>query len=69
MILDAVTKFIFKCPSYMIDSKSATDTLNYDSDDDLDVDRDREGIILIGIKVLFHVSECRSSLAIVQSRD
>lgn len=44
---NAVTKFVFKCPSYMIDSKSATDTLNYDSDDDLDVDRDKEGIILI----------------------
>lgn len=50
----------------MIDSKSATDTLNYDSDDDLDVDRDKEGIILIGIKVYFM---CRSSLTIAQSHD
>ncbi|XP_012231614.2 methyltransferase-like protein 22 isoform X2 [Linepithema humile] len=42
---NAVTKFAFKCPSYMIDSQ--TEALNYDSDEDLDIERDREGIILI----------------------
>lgn len=47
-ISDAVTKFAFKCPSYMIDSISIAGTLKYDSDDDLDVDRDREEILLIG---------------------
>ncbi|KAL6265176.1 hypothetical protein P5V15_005261 [Pogonomyrmex californicus] len=44
---NAVTKFTFKCPSYMIDTESTAGTLNYDSDDDLDVDRDRDGVILI----------------------
>lgn len=48
MVPDAVTKFAFKCPSYMIDSQTAA--LNYDSDEDLDVERDREGIILIGTR-------------------
>lgn len=49
-ISDAVTKFAFKCPSYMIESTSTAGTLKYDNDDDLDVDRDREEILLIGIK-------------------
>ncbi|XP_071629169.1 methyltransferase-like protein 22 isoform X1 [Temnothorax longispinosus] len=44
---NAVTKFVFKCPSYMIEAEFTAGTLNYDSDDDLDVDRDREGVILI----------------------
>ncbi|XP_011708072.1 PREDICTED: methyltransferase-like protein 22 isoform X2 [Wasmannia auropunctata] len=44
---NAVTKFAFKCPSYMIEAESTGGTLNCDSDDDLDVDRDREGAILI----------------------
>ncbi|KMQ98072.1 methyltransferase-like protein 22-like protein [Lasius niger] len=44
---NTVTKFTFKCPSYMIDSGSTEETLNYDSDDDLDVERDREGTIQI----------------------
>ncbi|KAL0103413.1 hypothetical protein PUN28_017585 [Cardiocondyla obscurior] len=44
---NAVTKFVFKCPSYMIDRESTPGMLNYDNDDDLDVDRDREGIISI----------------------
>ncbi|XP_012527676.1 methyltransferase-like protein 22 isoform X2 [Monomorium pharaonis] len=44
---NAVTKFAFKCPSYMIEAQSTTQTLNYDSDDDVDIDRDREGVIVI----------------------
>lgn len=44
---NAVTKFAFKCPSYMIEAESTIRTVNYDSDDDLDVDRDKEGVILI----------------------
>ncbi|XP_018370565.1 PREDICTED: methyltransferase-like protein 22 isoform X2 [Trachymyrmex cornetzi] len=44
---NAVTEFTFKCPSYMIETESTAETLNYDSDDDLDVDRDKEGVILI----------------------
>ncbi|XP_018340914.1 PREDICTED: methyltransferase-like protein 22 isoform X2 [Trachymyrmex septentrionalis] len=44
---NAVTEFTFKCPSYMIEAESTAETLNYDSDDDLDVDRDKEGVILI----------------------
>lgn len=51
LISDAVTKFAFKCPSYMIGAKSTAGTLNYDSDDDLDVDRDREEVILIGTEL------------------
>lgn len=45
---NAVTEFTFKCPSYMIEAASTAEPLNYDSDDDLDVDRDKEGVILIG---------------------
>lgn len=52
MILDAISQFTFKCPSFMIDFKSIAKELNYDSDDDLDIDRDREGILLIGIKLI-----------------
>ncbi|XP_072763661.1 methyltransferase-like protein 22 isoform X2 [Anoplolepis gracilipes] len=44
---NTVTKFTFKCPSYMIDSRSAEKTLNYDSDDDLDVERGKEGTFQI----------------------
>ncbi|XP_011061470.1 PREDICTED: methyltransferase-like protein 22 [Acromyrmex echinatior] len=44
---NAVTEFTFKCPSYMIEAASTAEPLNYDSDDDLDVDRDKEGVILI----------------------
>ncbi|RLU18044.1 hypothetical protein DMN91_010286 [Ooceraea biroi] len=45
---NAVTKFVFKYPSYMIDSsESAAGKLSCDSDDDLDVDRDREGVLMI----------------------
>ncbi|XP_011163804.1 methyltransferase-like protein 22 isoform X2 [Solenopsis invicta] len=44
---NTATKFAFKCPSYMIEADSTVGTLNYDSDDDLDIDRDREGIIVI----------------------
>ncbi|KAG5343429.1 MET22 protein, partial [Acromyrmex charruanus] len=44
---NAVTEFTFKCPSYMIETESTAEMLNYDSDDDLDVDRDKEGVILI----------------------
>ncbi|XP_070158868.1 methyltransferase-like protein 22 [Polyergus mexicanus] len=44
---NTVTKFTFKYPSYMIDSRSTEETLNYDSDNDLDVERDREGTIQI----------------------
>jgi len=32
----------------MIEAETTAETLNYDSDDDLDVDRDKEGVILIG---------------------
>lgn len=36
----------------MIDSGSTEETLNYDSDDDLDVERDREGTIQIGAELI-----------------
>lgn len=36
----------------MIEAEFTAGTLNYDSDDDLDVDRDREGVILIGIELI-----------------
>lgn len=52
LISDAVTEFTFKCPSYMIEAESSAETLNYDSDDDLDVDRDKEGVILIGTELI-----------------
>lgn len=54
MISDTATKFAFKCPSYMIEADSTVGTLNYDSDDDLDIDRDREGIIVIGTKLVVY---------------
>lgn len=47
-VSDAETKFVFKYPSYMIDPESAAGKLNYDSDDDLDVDRNAEGVLVIG---------------------
>ncbi|EFN60213.1 Uncharacterized protein C16orf68 [Camponotus floridanus] len=43
---NTVTQFTFKCPSYMIDT-TTNETLNYDSDDDLDIERDRERTIQI----------------------
>lgn len=36
----------------MIEAEFTAGTLNYDSDDDLDVDRNREGVILIGIGLI-----------------
>lgn len=36
----------------MINSESASSTLNYDSDDDLDINRDEEKILLIGINLI-----------------
>lgn len=55
LVSDAVTKFTFKCPSYMIEAESTTGTVNYDSDDDLDVKRNKEGVILIGIGINYRV--------------
>jgi len=52
LISDAVTKFAFKCPSYMIETESTARTLHYDSDDDLDIDRGREGVILMGTELI-----------------
>lgn len=36
----------------MIEAESTTRTVNYDSDDDLDVERDKEGVILIGTELI-----------------
>lgn len=43
----------------MIDSGSTEETLNYDSDDDLDVERDREGTIQIGAELITTSRTCR----------
>jgi len=42
----------------MIDSEFATEELNYDSDDDLDVDREGEGTLVIGIELLILMHHC-----------
>lgn len=42
----------------MIEAESTIRTVNYDSDDDLDVDRDKEGVILIGTKLNVCVFSC-----------
>jgi hypothetical protein len=42
----------------MIDSESATEELSYDSDNDLDIDRDAEGTLVIGIELLNIVHRC-----------
>jgi len=36
----------------MIETESTARTLHYDSDDDLDIDRDREGVILMGTELI-----------------
>jgi len=66
IFLDAITEFVFKYPSYMIDSESATGELSYDSDDDLNIDRNGEGTLIIGTElsiILYHCiySEDRTS--------
>ncbi|XP_076661478.1 methyltransferase-like protein 22 isoform X2 [Halictus rubicundus] len=43
----AISSFIFKCPSYMIKPKCANNILTHDSDDDLDVDRQKEEKLMI----------------------
>ncbi|KAF7388561.1 hypothetical protein HZH68_012503 [Vespula germanica] len=43
----AITHFIFKCPSYMIKSKSKIKAIEYDEDDDLNIDRDEESVLYI----------------------
>nr|KAF7410908.1 hypothetical protein H0235_013515 [Vespula pensylvanica] len=43
----AITQFIFKCPSYMIKSKSKIKAIEYDEDDDLNIDRDEESVLYI----------------------
>lgn len=42
----AISKFIFKYPSYMIKPKCLNDLI-YDNDDDIDIDRQQEGKLLI----------------------
>lgn len=42
----------------MIDSESTEETLNYDSDDDLNVERDREGTIQIGAELIIVSRTC-----------
>ncbi|KAK2584931.1 hypothetical protein KPH14_002526 [Odynerus spinipes] len=44
---DTVTQFAFKCPSYMMKSKSKAKTVKYDEDDDLDVNREEEDCLNI----------------------
>ncbi|XP_076247337.1 methyltransferase-like protein 22 [Calliopsis andreniformis] len=44
---NAITSFIFKYPSYMIKSECTGNTITHDSDGDLDVDRQREGKLVI----------------------
>ncbi|XP_035728352.1 methyltransferase-like protein 22 isoform X2 [Vespa mandarinia] len=43
----AVTQFVFKCPSYMIKSKSTIKMIEYDKDNDLDIDRNEETVLYI----------------------
>ncbi|XP_076639713.1 methyltransferase-like protein 22 [Colletes latitarsis] len=44
---NAISSFVFKCPSYMIKPKSTNSNIIQDSDDDLDIDRQEEGRLLI----------------------
>lgn len=46
---DAISSFAFKCPSYMIKPKSVINNIIQDSDNDLDIDRQKEEKLLIGI--------------------
>ncbi|CAK9811058.1 Methyltransferase-like protein 22 [Anthophora plagiata] len=43
----AISNFIFKYPSYMIKSKCLDNIITYDNDDDMDIDRQQEGKLLI----------------------
>ncbi|CAK9823900.1 Methyltransferase-like protein 22 [Anthophora retusa] len=43
----AISSFIFKYPSYMIKPKSLDNIITYDDDDDMDIDRQQEGKLLI----------------------
>ncbi|XP_076280917.1 methyltransferase-like protein 22 [Lasioglossum baleicum] len=43
----AISTFIFKCPSYMIKPNCANYILTHDSDNDLDVDRQKEEKLII----------------------
>ena len=55
MFLAAISKFIFKYPSYMIKPKCLNDLI-YDNDDDIDIDRQQEGKLLIGIKFIYRIN-------------
>ena len=48
---NAVSKFVFKYPSYMIKPKYVTDIVTLDSDNDLDVDRQEEGKLVLEHRV------------------
>ncbi|XP_078039800.1 methyltransferase-like protein 22 [Augochlora pura] len=43
----AISSFIFKCPSYMIKPNCANYILPHDSDDDVDIDRQKEEKLMI----------------------
>lgn len=55
LISDAVSKFFFKYPPHMRKSRldKAGGVLEFDEDGDLLLDRNEEGTILIGEKILF----------------
>lgn len=44
---NAVTTFVFKYPSYMIQLKNVNNVITYDNDGDLDIDRQKEGRLII----------------------
>ncbi|XP_017756481.1 PREDICTED: methyltransferase-like protein 22 [Eufriesea mexicana] len=44
---NAISSFIFKYPSYMIEPKDLHNIITHDDDDDIDIDRQQEGKLLI----------------------
>lgn len=49
IFLDAISSFIFKYPSYMIKPKCLNNIISHDNDNDIVLDRQQEGKLLIGI--------------------
>ncbi|XP_031830769.1 methyltransferase-like protein 22 isoform X2 [Nomia melanderi] len=47
----AISSFIFKCPSYMIKPDFTNNIITHDSDDDIDIDRQTEGKLIIEHRV------------------
>lgn len=61
MFIDVISSFIFKYPSYMI-KPECLNGLTRDNDDDINIDRQQEGKLLIGINLYIELTRYQKTL-------